>query len=106
MKPLPDITGQKFNRLLVKQMLGFDEKHHTRCLCLCDCGGQTIERAAEVISGHVKSCVKCRTTNRKPDLTGRRFGRLVVLRYVGKDSRNNRAYECQCDCGRTKIVAA
>lgn len=33
------------------------------------------------------------------ELTGRRFGRLVATRYVG-DGR----WECQCDCGTTKIA--
>lgn len=37
------------------------------------------------------------------DLTGRRFGRLVVIRLHNTDK--NRAYfECLCDCGKTKIV--
>lgn len=29
------------------------------------------------------------------DITGKRFGRLVVIRYVG-----DKAWECQCDCGK------
>lgn len=33
------------------------------------------------------------------DLTGRRFGRLVVLEYVGNGKRL-----CQCDCGETVEV--
>src|SRR5438045_4494705 len=105
MKPLPDLTGQKFNKLLVVQMLGFGENHHSLCLCRCDCGGEAILKAAEDQSGYVKSC-GCLQTNRKPDLIGRRFGRLTVVRYAGKDSRNNRSYECQCDCGKIKVVAA
>lgn len=33
------------------------------------------------------------------DLTGRRFGRLTVMRFVG-----NRSWECSCACGQTTIV--
>jgi hypothetical protein len=29
------------------------------------------------------------------DITGKRFGRLMVIRYVG-----NKAWECRCDCGK------
>jgi hypothetical protein len=105
MKALPDLTGQKFNKLRIKRMLGFDDKHHTLCLCECECGGETIERAAEVQSGHVKSC-GCLQKNRKPDLLNRRFGRLVAKRFAGKDSRGNRVYDCDCDCGGNKTVAA
>jgi len=40
----------------------------------------------------------------RPDLTGRRFGRLTVIRY--KESRRNRRYwECLCLCGKTTIIA-
>ena len=37
------------------------------------------------------------------DLTGERFGRLTVIRQIGK--RNNRVtWLCKCDCGNEKIV--
>lgn len=41
--------------------------------------------------------------NVKNDLTGQRFGRLVV---IGIDDRNTRKtyYNCQCDCGKVKSV--
>lgn len=41
--------------------------------------------------------------NVKNDLTGQRFGRLVV---IGIDDRNTRKtyYNCQCDCGKIKSV--
>lgn len=33
------------------------------------------------------------------DLVGRRFGRLVVRRYLGRDSQGKSRWECACDCG-------
>ena len=39
---------------------------------------------------------------RKPkrkDITGNRFGRLVAIKVVGKDKRNNMLWLCKCDCG-------
>lgn len=39
------------------------------------------------------------------DLTGERFGKLLVLRRA--DSRNGRTHWlCRCDCGNEKEVAA
>lgn len=39
------------------------------------------------------------------DLTGRRFGRLVVVRCHGWDGeKNGTAWDCTCDCGTSKIV--
>lgn len=37
------------------------------------------------------------------DLTGRRFGKLVVLERSGSRS-NNACWLCQCDCGNRKVV--
>lgn len=38
------------------------------------------------------------------DITGRRFGRLVVLRRESIDAHWNPTWLCQCDCGKTAIV--
>jgi hypothetical protein len=38
------------------------------------------------------------------DLTGYRFGRLVVLAYVSSDRRQGTRWQCQCDCGQMRIV--
>lgn len=40
------------------------------------------------------------------DITGRRFGRLVAIRPVGKDIHRNILWLCRCDCGGTRIIAA
>lgn len=37
-------------------------------------------------------------------LIGERFGRLVVIKFYGKDKHRNILYECQCDCGNIKVV--
>lgn len=39
------------------------------------------------------------------NLTGERFGRLLVLNYAGKRGRQV-TWNCQCDCGQSKIVRA
>lgn len=41
---------------------------------------------------------------KKIDLTGQRFGRLVVIREV-QTVGNNRAYLCRCDCGNQRMVS-
>lgn len=47
-------------------------------------------------------------TTEKPrqviDLTGRVFGRLTVLRYVGLDKNRQSVWECGCKCGAVKNV--
>ena len=37
------------------------------------------------------------------DLTGKKFGKLTVLRYVGSKNRKTR-WGCMCECGRDTVV--
>jgi len=38
------------------------------------------------------------------DLTRKRFGRLVVINYGGKDRWNRAIWLCKCDCGKRTVV--
>ncbi len=38
------------------------------------------------------------------DLSGQRFGRLVVLDLAGTDSQRRRKWSCRCDCGKARVV--
>lgn len=40
------------------------------------------------------------------DLTGKRIGRLTVIRDSGKDKKGNYKWECKCDCGNTTTVTS
>lgn len=39
------------------------------------------------------------------DMTGKRYGNLVVLKRVDNTAKCNAAWECLCDCGKTKVVS-
>ena len=39
------------------------------------------------------------------DLTGRRFGRLTVIRSEGKNKHGIYMWLCECDCGNTKVLS-
>jgi hypothetical protein len=51
-----DITGQRFNRLLVLKRVTNDKKGDAQFLCRCDCGNETIVRGYCISTGHTKSC--------------------------------------------------
>lgn len=40
------------------------------------------------------------------DLTGERYGKLIVLRRVENTSDGKAKWMCKCDCGNTKIARA
>ena len=38
------------------------------------------------------------------DLTGKRFGRLIVTGFAEKRGKKTLCWDCKCDCGKTKII--
>lgn len=51
-----DITGEKYNSLLVVERVENAKNGVTRWKCLCDCGNYTIVRGGNLKKGLVKSC--------------------------------------------------
>lgn len=43
---------------------------------------------------------------RTKDLSGKAFGRLLVVRYAGQDKRGRAEWFCRCECGTEKVVSA
>lgn len=43
-------------------------------------------------------------THRYDDITGKKYGRLTTLKYVGKNARNRAMWLCLCECGNEKVV--
>lgn len=109
MPKFEDLTGQKFGHLTAIRSLG-----NNRWLWKCDCGTEKEITAAMVKCGKTASCSRsCKYSPAhalRNDLTGKRFGRLVVSeraeRYKTNTGRRSTYYICQCDCGKTTTVTA
>ncbi len=56
MSALKDLTGQKFNRLLVMGREGSTSQKRATWLCQCDCGNKTVVAGSDLIRNHTKSC--------------------------------------------------
>ena len=65
--------------------------------CRCSCGIEKEVSKSRLLEGRTKSCGHGILN----DLTGKKFGRLTVIKYIG-----DRKWECQCDCGNTTIKLA
>lgn len=55
MPPFRDLTGQRFNRLVVIERCG-KKCGLTAWLCRCDCGRQTVVIGSDLTKNHTKSC--------------------------------------------------
>lgn len=52
----PDLTGQKFNSLLVLRREGMTPAGHATWFCLCDCGATTVAQGKRLRSDATRSC--------------------------------------------------
>lgn len=117
MSKIIDLTGQKFGKYTVLKRDETKPKGKT-CkvywICQCDCGTIKSVRGDSLKSGAIISCGcehKKRVSEKTTiDLTGQRFGLLVVVKKVNKpnqDSKDRSAYWlCKCDCGGEIITSA
>lgn len=104
-----DITGHRYGRLTVIAL--HDKRgNFRRWLCRCDCGTECIKYGHQMRAGQASSCGCAQREAAKRtgianslSLSGRRFGRLVV---VCRDSsvRRHSTWLCQCDCGKEVVV--
>ena len=99
-----DLTGQRFGKLTVRER--FNKKGRTYWLCDCDCGTKgLVASSSDLKNGDKASCGCVRKLYIKEhDLTGQRFGRLIVKGKSRRRSANGDVYYlCDCDCGNTNI---
>lgn len=89
-----DHTGKVYGRLTALSVLGFRENGAVVWKCLCKCGKICETTSAQLTSGGTKSC-GCLRIN---DLTGQRFGRLLVISLYSLGKGGSK-WNCLCDCG-------
>ena len=100
-----DLTGQKFGRLTVIEML-WKANESTKCKCLCDCGNVVTALASGIKSGKTLSCGclhsdRTRESNTK-DWTGIKsdWG-VTILRPYKQNDQGVWIWECECGlCGK------
>lgn len=94
-----NVTGERFNHLLVLEEVKVNNKIY--CNCRCDCGKEKLIRKYNVTSGIVKSCGCTRS------LVGLKIGKLRILEETNQRNKKGRKiYLCECDCGNRKLISA
>lgn len=109
-----DLTGQRFGKLIA---LRKTEERFKSCVvweCKCDCGQYKKVPTNYLRQGVITSC-GCAyeashqkfAKSRANDLTGQKFGKLLVLqRMPGVTEHNRTLWECKCDCGNVTVVSS
>jgi hypothetical protein len=105
-----DITGMRFNKPTV--IKGLNEyttnngcRGYQKWLCVCDCGKDVITNSYQLIRGVSGSCgiYGCGGSNYiEPDIIGKKFGKLTVIKLLEEKIYKQRAWLCECDCGNFK----
>lgn len=109
MEKFIDLTGQKIGKLTVikkgKGRLTKGGQYKTTWICKCDCGNYSEVDGEKLRTRHTLSCGCNKKKSRSKyftDLTGQRFGRLTVVRFIKPEEREAKQYNwwCKCDCGK------
>lgn len=107
-KPIK-MVGETYGELTVIEEFAPNSKK--KCVCRCSCGNIVEKGRADVKHGNTRSCgcLKKRLAQERytQDLTGQRFGKLVVLEQVKdyeKATTDGAYWRCACDCGKEAIV--
>ena len=113
-----DLTGKTFGKLTVlhraPDYIQPSGQHKRMWHCRCECGNECDVRASDLKSGNTNSCGCFQQLSRGmaqfEDLTGQRFGRLIVLyrlpNHVTPSGQKKRMWKCKCDCGNEVDVYA
>ena len=109
MAELIDFTNKKIGHLTVICRSEQKPLNKTSAfwLCKCDCGKYCIKASYVLTKNKDASCGHVHKqklgAKRRIDLTGMRFGKLLILQYAY--SKNKRAvWKCQCDCGNVCFI--
>lgn len=95
-----DLTGRKFNKLIVLNKTDRKTKSgNSYWLCKCACGNYKEIVGSNLENGNTGSC----GCLRRRDLTGQKFGRWTVAK-MSKIVNWRVYWECVCDCGTIKII--
>lgn len=95
-----DLTGQKFGKLLVEKRLENNQYKKAQFLCKCDCGNEIFAVGTLLKNGRIKSC-GCLNRN---DISGQRFGKLLVIKPTEHRTAKRICFLCRCDCGTEEVI--
>lgn len=116
-----DLTGKIYGKIEVLSFAGYIKSAaHWNCICSCKegCKKDVVLCGARLKSGNTRSCGCLSVSNKaeipRPlnDLTGQKFGNLIVLQFIdykrdvnGNHKGSNWLCQCLCDKNNERIVS-
>ena len=109
-----NLEGQRFTKLTVleyadeQHQVFYNGIHKNTWKCQCDCGNICYVTTECLRRGDTPSCgciTKTNARNKLKDLSGQRFGHLLVLKWLGTINSNSK-YLVKCDCGKEYEIYA
>lgn len=102
-----DITNKKFNKLTVLEYSHTNKQGRACWKCECDCPNKTIVIVSRtnLVNGNTKSCGCLKYESRYEDLTGQKFGKLIVIKKSEKRTNSGKIkWTCECSCIKRTIL--
>ena len=106
-RKINDLTGKKFNKLLVLEKLDYRINNSIAWKCQCECGEIRIVNTISLKNAFIKSCSRCKQNINKKDIQVAKISNYLTLleevdsKTAGiKRSRIERRVKCQCVCGK------
>lgn len=102
-----ELVGKKIGKALVIELIGEKSTGKYRSLkvykCLCDCGEECMLSREQLTRNGSPACKKCSRNHRFIDLSGRKFGKwMVIERDIS--SKEKVSWMCECECGNKKSL--
>lgn len=108
-----DLTGLTFDKLTVLERTNNKNNKDINWLCQCECGNTCTRTTYQLRNkAHFHSCgcytkEQAKTINQGYNLIDKKFNFLTVKELLPeRNSRGDKLWRCQCDCGNKTIVSS
>ena len=101
-----DMIGRTFGELTVRKLADERRKRQVVYICDCSCGKTDLRMTRNaLVTGNTKSCghLGHPKTGPRIDLSGHRYGRLIVQTATNKQISKMICWVVRCDCGTHRI---
>jgi hypothetical protein len=98
-----NLIGEKFGNLKV---VSFDKIQNgsSYWICKCKCGEVKSIKRGPLIQGATTSCGNSLCNGLIRDISGKKFGKLLVIGFSHSDKNNNSYWKCKCSCGTHVVI--